>query len=62
MPTTPDLLGGGISRDTGNTIGQEQFVNGHALYCFDLTPDLSSSCGHHTSVTKSGNFIIATRI
>ena len=22
---------------------------------FDLTPDLSSSCGHHFSVTKSGN-------
>ena len=29
--------------------------SGHALYCFDLTPDLSSSCGHHFSVTKSGN-------
>ena len=47
--------GDGISSDTGNTIGREQFVNGHALYCFDLTPDLSSSCGHHFSVTKSGN-------
>ena len=45
-----------ISSDTGNTIGREQFVNGHALYCFDLTtPDLSSSCGHHCNVTKSGN-------
>ena len=44
--------GDGISSDT---IGREQFVNGHALYCFDLTPDLSSSCGHHFSVTKSGN-------
>ena len=47
--------GDGISSDTGNTIGREQFVNGHALYCFDLTPDLSSTCGHHFSVTKSGN-------
>ena len=47
--------GDGISSDTGNTIGREQFVNGHALYCSDLTPDLSSSCGHHFSVTKSGN-------
>ena len=47
--------GDGISSDTGNTIGREQFVNGHALYCFDLTSDLSSSCGHHFSVTKSGN-------
>ena len=49
------FTGDGISSDTGNTIGREQFVNGHALYCFDLTPDLSSSCGHHFSVTKSGN-------
>ena len=47
--------GDGISSDTGSTIGRDQFVNGHALYCFDLTPDLSSSCGHHFSVTKSGN-------
>ena len=47
--------GDGISSDTGNTIGREQFVNGHVLYCFDLIPDLSSSCGHHFSVTKSGN-------
>ena len=47
--------GDGISSDTGNTIGREQLVNGHALYCFDLTPDLSSSCGHHFSVTQSGN-------
>ena len=47
--------GDGISSDTGNIIGREQFVNGHAPYCFDLTPDLSSSCGHHFSVTKPGN-------
>ena len=30
-----------------------QFVNGHSLYCFDLTPDLSSSCGHYFSVTRN---------
>ena len=47
--------GGGVSSDTGNTIGREQFVNGHLLYCFDLTPDLSSTCGHNFSVTKMGN-------
>ena len=47
--------GDGISSHTGNTIGREQFVNGHALYCFDFTPDLSSSYGHHFSATKSGN-------
>ena len=54
MPSTTNLLGDGMSSDTGNTIGREQSVNGHALYCFNLTPDLSSSCGHHFSVTKSG--------
>ena len=47
--------GDGIYSDTGNTIGREQFVNGYALCCFDLTPDLSSSCGHHFSDSKSGN-------
>ena len=47
--------GGGISSDTGNTIRRAQFVNRHALHCFDLTPDLCSSCGHHFSVTKSAN-------
>ena len=54
--STTNLLGGdGISSDTGTTIGREQFVNGHALHCFDLTPDLSCSCGHHLIMTKSGN-------
>ena len=47
-------VGDGISSDTGNTIGREQFFNGYALSCFDLTPDLSSSCGHNFSVTNSG--------
>ena len=54
--------GDGISSDTGNTIGREQFVNGHALYCFDLTPDLSSSCGHHFSCDQVGKFTIGTSI
>ena len=54
--------GDGISSDTGNTIRRGQFVNGHALYCFDLTPDLSSSCGHHFSVTKSGTRILSGSI
>ena len=40
-----------ISSDTGITSGRVKFVNGHAMYCFDLTSDLSSSCGHHFSVT-----------
>ena len=50
------LTGGDVtSSDNGNTIEREQFVNGHALYCFYLTPDLSSSCRHHFSVIKSAN-------
>ena len=55
MPSRHNLLVGGISSDTGNTIRREPFGNRHARYCFDWTPDLSSSCGHHFSVTKSGN-------
>ena len=47
--------GDGTSSDTGNTIDRAQYVNGHAMYCFDLTPDLNSSCRHHFSVTKMGN-------
>ena len=50
--------GDGISSDTGNTIGREQFVNGHALYCFDLTPDLSSSF----QCDQVGKFTIGTSI
>ena len=53
VASTPNLLGA-ISSDIGNTIGRKQFVNGHAMYCFDLNPDLSSSCEHHFNVTKSG--------
>ena len=47
--------GDGINSDTGNTIDREEFKDGHTLYCFDLTPDLSSSSGHHFNVTKRGN-------
>lgn len=45
----------GINSDTGNTIDREEFKAGHTLYCFDLTPDLSSSSGHHFNVAKKGN-------
>ena len=39
--------GNGINSDTGNTIDRGEFKQGHTMYCFDLTPDLSSSSGHH---------------
>ena len=47
--------GDGVSSDTGNGITRHDFKNGNAIYCFDLSPDLGSSCGHHFSVVKSGN-------
>ncbi len=47
--------GDGINSDTGNTVDREEFKQGHTLYCFDLTPDLSSSSGHHFNFTKKGN-------
>ena len=52
---TPFTGGVGISTDNGHLIGREYFSRGHALYCFDLTPDLSSSCSHHLNVAKTGN-------
>ena len=47
--------GDGINADTGNIVDREEFSEGHTLYCFDLTPDLSSSSGHHFNVTRRGN-------
>ena len=47
--------GEGINSDTGNTVDRKVFKNGHTLYCFDLTPDLCSSSGHHFSVARRGN-------
>lgn len=44
----------GISSDTGNTVDREEFKDGNTLYCFDLTPDLSSSSPHF-QITKTGN-------
>lgn len=47
--------GDGINTDTGNTIDREEFKLGNALYCFDLTSDLSASNGHHFNVARKGN-------
>ena len=48
-------LGDGINTVTGNTIDRGEFKLGNAMYCFDLTPDLSCSNGHHFNVVKRGN-------
>ena len=47
--------GNGINSDTGNTVNRGEFKQVHTLYCFDLTPDLSSSSGHHFNIAKRGN-------
>ena len=47
--------GDGTASNTGNCIDRNDFKAGHALYCFDLTPDLSSSSSHHFNVTRQGN-------
>jgi len=39
----------------GNCITRTMFENGYALYCFDLTPDLSSACSSHFNLIKTGN-------
>jgi hypothetical protein len=43
--------------DAGNCINRDMFADGHALYCFDLTPDLSSSAAHFNLI-KTGNLRI----
>ena len=43
------------SRSGGGGITMDEYLNGHAFFCFDLTPDLSSSCGNHLNVAKTGN-------
>ncbi len=47
--------GEGIHSDSGNTVDREEFKKGNTLYCFDLTPDLSSSTGHHFNLSRRGN-------
>lgn len=50
--------GDGIGTDTGHGISRDDFKNGHSLYCFDLTPDLSSSSALHLTPSRSGNLRI----
>jgi hypothetical protein len=38
------------NRDEGNDIDRSDFANGHALYAFDLSPDLSD--GDHFNLTR----------
>lgn len=47
--------GEGIVSDSGNSIDRTDFKNGNAIYMFDLSPDLSSSCNDHFNVTRQGN-------
>lgn len=40
--------------DVGNLINRDNFSQGNAIYCFDLTPDMSASCGSHYNLVKTG--------
>ena len=43
----------GFSRDSGIYLSREDFANGHALYAFDLTPDMCD--GPHLNLQHQGN-------
>ena len=47
--------GSKVLADSGHGIDRDTFKHGYALYCFDLTPDLSSACGSHYNLVKQGN-------
>jgi hypothetical protein len=46
--------------DSGNYVTPHDFANGYGLFCFDLTPDLSSSA-QYWSVQRTGNMSINLR-
>lgn len=53
--------GDGILSDTGHDISRGEFGTGYALYCFDLTPDLSSSCGQYVNLVKQGTLRVSAK-
>ena len=53
--------GGSVMEDVGTDITRDTFKSGNALYCFDLTPDLSSSCSSHFSLVKRGTLRLGLR-
>ena len=50
--------GDGVYADTGNALSREDYLDGNALYCFDLTPDQSASNAGHVNPEKRGNLRI----
>jgi len=44
---------GSLFEDIGNDISRDDFAGGYAIFCFDLTPDLSND-GHYNLI-KKGN-------
>ena len=43
---------GKLFHNLGNGIGRNEFPNGYAMYCFDLTPDLCSASPHFNAIQR----------
>ena len=43
---------GKLFHNLGNGIGRNEFPNGYAIYCFDLTPDLCSASPHFNAIQR----------
>ena len=44
--------------DSGTDINYADYINGNALFCFDLTADGCANSGSHFEVRKTGNLRI----
>lgn len=53
------LASGRHLKNRALAIDREEFLNGYALYAFNLTPD--DECSQHLPLIKSGNIRLETR-
>lgn len=44
--------------DCGTLINRDNYDKGYAVFCFDLSSDMSASCGSHFNLSKTGNLKI----
>ena len=47
---------GMLHRDEGNNLDRDEYLQGYALFAFDLTPDLND--GNHFNLVKQGNLCL----